>query len=331
MDKKLKYYFKKHLSEIKIQYFLRYAIKKPLKVNYPFRLENIELTNKCPMKCIMCIRTYKMTRPQGFMDIGVFKKIIDELSKLDPPFIHEPGFWLHDLGESLLHPEFDKMIGYCYEKGVKAGLAVNPLVMGDDIARRLIDAKPNLLFFSLDGHDDQSFYKIRGVPNAYSKSKENVLNFLKIKKEVGSKIKTVVSMVDFPGNRESIDKMRAYWERLEGVDRFFIKPFTEWNGEVEEIKGLVFENGKSNDVVAIEENKSGHVKCWTPWLHMSVTWDGYVVPCCYDYDKKYVLGNVKDSNLIEIWNGEKIQQLRKEFLSGNVENPLCKKCRALPK
>jgi radical SAM protein with 4Fe4S-binding SPASM domain len=265
------------------------------------------------------------------MDIKVFKKIIDEISRLDAPFIHEEGFWLHHFGESLLHPEFDKMLSYCYEKGVKAGLSVNPLVMGKKIARRLIDARPNLLFLALDGYDDESFYKIRGVSHAYGKSKENILNFLEIKKEVGSKIKTVITMIDFPKNRDSIDKMCDYWRKTEGIDDVHLKPFTDWNGEVEEINRLVSESSKSGVIDPVKEKRVGRTKCYMPWEYMSITWDGDVVPCCYDYDKKYVLGNVKDSSLSEIWNGGKMQQLRKEFISGNVKNPLCEKCHALYK
>jgi radical SAM protein with 4Fe4S-binding SPASM domain len=266
------------------------------------------------------------------MDMSVFKKIIDEISSMDAPFIHEEeGFWLHHFGESLLHPEFDKMLRYCYEKWVKAGLSVNPLVMDKKIARRLIDARPNLLYLALDGHDDESFYKIRGVPHAYGKSKENILNFLEIKKEVGSKIKTVLTMIDFPKNRDSINKISDYWRKMEGIDEVFLKPFTDWNGEVEEINRLVSESSKSGVINTAWKRKAGRISCDTPWVSMSITWDGDVVPCCCDYDKKYVLGNVKDSSLSEIWNGEKMQQLRKEFLSGNVRNPLCEKCRTLYK
>lgn len=329
MYKRLKQHLKSNPWVFKTYRLLCSFKKRPLKVNYLFRLENLELTNVCHMKCIMCVRTYKMARPQGFMDIKVFKKIIDEISGLNAPFIHEDHFWLHHFGESLLHPEFDKMLSYCYEKGVKAGLSVNSLVMEKNIARRLIDARPNLLFFALDGHDDESFYEIRGVPNAYGKSKENILNFLELKKESGSKIKTVITMIDFPKNRDSIDRMYNYWRKMEGIDGVLLKPFTNWNGEVEKINSLVSESSKSSLINPVKKKRSGRVRCHSPWLRMSITWDGGVVPCCNDYDKKYVLGNLKDNSLTEIWNGEKMQQLRKEFISGNVENPLCKLCPAL--
>jgi radical SAM protein with 4Fe4S-binding SPASM domain len=285
----------------------------PLTVNYPFTIVNLELTNKCPMKCIMCPRTYKMTRVQGFMDFKVFKKIIDEIWDIDAPFIHKDGFWLHHFGESLLHPEFDKMIRYCSDKGVNVGLSVNPLVMGEKIARRLVESRPNRLFIALDGHDNESFYKIRGVPNAYEKSKENVLRYLEIKRELHINIKTSICMIDFPINESSINKVYDYWEDMDGVNDVHLKPFTDWNGKVKEISNL-----KKIDKVD---------KCQKPWFYMSIMWDGNVVPCCYDYDNLYVLGNVNNSSLKEIWNGDSMKRLRIEFKTNNIQNPLCVECR----
>jgi len=152
------------------------------------------------------------------------------------------------------------MVRYCYDKGIKAGLSLNPLVMEQNIARRLINARPNLLFFALDGHDNDSFYKIRGVQNAYDKSKENVLSFLEIKKELGVKIKTVVSMIDFPDNKDSIDKMRDFWESLDGVDEVHLKPFTYWNEEIKRAKELVSEKDSSNGVGQTGQKKTGRIK-----------------------------------------------------------------------
>jgi hypothetical protein len=49
-----------------------------------FHVFNIELTNKCPMKCIMCARTHQMTRAQGIMDFELFRRMIDEYVMLKP-------------------------------------------------------------------------------------------------------------------------------------------------------------------------------------------------------------------------------------------------------
>ena len=59
---------------------------------------------------------------------------------------------------------------------------------------------------------------------------------------------------------------------------------------------------------------------------MTVTWDGGVVPCCYDYDKKYVLGNVKDRMFAEIWNGDQMRELHRQFVANEVSIDLCRRC-----
>ena len=62
---------------------------------------------------------------------------------------------------------------------------------------------------------------------------------------------------------------------------------------------------------------------------MSIAWDGDVVPCCFDYDKKIVLGNIENETLSEIWNGTKMHDLRREFITNHVCNSLCRNCEAL--
>lgn len=322
-----KSFLKKLINGIDSIKYRRALKKRPDVVSYPFAIQNLELTNKCPMKCTMCVRTYKMTRPQGFMKMAVFTKIIDEIIQINPPFIHGEGFWLHHFGESLLHPDFDEMITYCSTRGVKVGLSLNPVMLTENISTRLIKANPNLLFFAMDGHDDESFQKIRGIPKAFNKSKENILRFLKLKEIYKSNVKVVISMINFPENEQSINKMYLYWKQQKGIDDVHLKPFTDWNGDAIEVTAKI-ESSKlsANDLV---QKTNRLVKCHMPWQMMSITWDGDVVPCCYDYDKKYVLGNVNNNTLLEIWNGDKMKHLRRAFSSNIVENELCKNCRSL--
>lgn len=307
--------------------YYRTFYKKDIIVKHPFGLQNIELTNKCPMKCCMCVRTYNMTRPHGFMDYDVFIKIINETIAVNPNFIKKETFWLHHFGESLLHPDFDKFISYCSSRGVKVGLSINPIMLTEDVSTRLIRSKPHLLYLALDGHDDDSFFRIRGIPNAFTKSKENTLSFLKLIDRYKSIIKIYVCMIDFEQNAGSIKEMVDYWRKQKGISDVFIKPFTEWNGDVKQISILNSDhNVSAKKTSVINRDKTINTKCLFPWQTFSITWDGNVVPCCNDYDNKYVLGNVKDNTLMEIWNGENMKKLRMEFLGNDISNKLCINC-----
>ena len=72
-------------------------------------------------------------------------------------------------------------------------------------------------------------------------------------------------------------------------------------------------------------------QCNTPWDVVGIRWTGDVVSCIYDYDTRYVIGNVKEQSLWEIWNGERMQTFRQGLINRdyrcNEENGvLCSNC-----
>jgi radical SAM protein with 4Fe4S-binding SPASM domain len=296
----------------------RYASDRQAQVAHPPAIFNFELTNKCPFKCIMCPRTNHMTRSEGVMDFSVFKKAIDELVEHNFDYAKNEGVWLHGFGESLVHPEFGKFICYAASKGINSQLSINPLMLTKRVRTELLDAKLGELLISFDGHDDESFQKIRGVSNAYGRSKQRLLAFLAQKVRSKSQTNITLSMINFPDNHESIEELESFWRATKGIDTVFIKPFTTWDGNADDIKLL------DDNIIASKSDRP--VTCELPWRKMTVNWDGDITPCCYDHDKRYVLGNIVESTLSEIWNGERMQLLREEFITNTVTNPLCKNC-----
>lgn len=289
-------------------------------MNKSFSLFNIELTNHCIMKCVMCPRTGQMTRAKGYMDPALFNSAIDELAFANPRFSERNVLWLHHFGESLLYPGFGACIRYAAAAHIRTGLSINPFMLTPAIRAELLEAKPGILYISLDGHDDGSFADIRGMQNAYDVSRERLLQFLSEKTDRGIDTVIILSMIDFALNRTSIEKTRAYWEGVPGIDSVLLKSYTTWDGSVARI------NGYAAGAPAPDRSQ---VRCTIPWDTMTVTWDGDVVPCCFDYDKKYVLGTIARSSLSEIWRDGPLELLREEFAANNVRNPLCRNCERL--
>jgi radical SAM protein with 4Fe4S-binding SPASM domain len=304
-----------------LRYWKALAVK-PVYAEPIFAIDNIELTNRCPMRCIMCPRTEHMTRAQGYMSFEVFKRVIDEFVAVNPEAARTKGAFLHHFGESLLHPEVGRFIRYAEESGVRVKLSINPLAMKDRVIDALIQSAPSYLMIALDGHDDASFERIRGVPDAYDFSVERLHVYLA--RKVAAKVPTFVElgMIDFVENENSLHLLRDRWAGVEGIDNVTAKRFITWDGSAEEI------NAYAPQPMTNEEARKHFPvpSCHLPWETVSVTWDGSVVPCCYDYDRKMVLGNVMQQTLTEIWNGPSMRALRTEFRSNAVENPLCRQC-----
>jgi len=72
--------------------------------------------------------------------------------------------------------------------------------------------------------------------------------------------------------------------------------------------------------------------CNSIWANemLHILYNGDVVLCCMDWRRETVLGNVKNSSIEEIWNGERYKNFR-EFVTGITESPtnfICKRCEA---
>jgi radical SAM protein with 4Fe4S-binding SPASM domain len=67
--------------------------------------------------------------------------------------------------------------------------------------------------------------------------------------------------------------------------------------------------------------------CRRPWELSYITAEGEVLPCCFvpfvtnAHWQDFVLGNVQEQRLDEIWNGERYREFRRRFLS--AEPPEC--------
>lgn len=284
--------------------------KFPLIVDHYPKILNIELTNKCIMKCSMYPRTYSMTRKQGSMSLRVFKKIIDEYVTFNPP--KDFTTWVHHFGESLLHPKFDKAIEYAVSKGVRTGISLNPLALTEKKAVKLFKAKPSEVYFMVDGSDNESFEKARGVKNAYDVTVQNAIRGIKIKEKFSPDTKLQLTAVDNPAFKKNVDEAEKFWKEKHNI-AIQRKPFSTWNGDIRDI----------NNMTEVCQYRS---ICNHPWSFISITWDGLVVACCADYNNLCVLGDIKTHSLKEIWNNPPAQKLREELRTGNVENRLCKNC-----
>jgi len=66
--------------------------------------------------------------------------------------------------------------------------------------------------------------------------------------------------------------------------------------------------------------------CWKLWHACVITWDGLVVPCCFDKDATHRLGNLRESTFDAIWHGAAYRQFRTQLLAGRDKIDICTNC-----
>jgi radical SAM protein with 4Fe4S-binding SPASM domain len=256
-----------------------------------------------------------MKRELGDMDMQLYKKIINQLKG------YTNKLALHHFGESLLYKNIDEMIKYANKKEIKTVLSVNASVLVPALAKKIIDAGIYQIYISLDSTDDKMYKKIRGSSADYSKALKNIEEILNYKKDKKKNTKISVGMINMKMTKKEIQKFKNQWEK-KGIE-VIIKEFTTWEGSSKEIIELA---EKSQFSEAFKKRKD--LPCLRPWHRMTILWDGRVVPCCYDYDGKCILGDLKKQSLKEIWNSKKIKELRRQHIENDFRgNSLCANCK----
>jgi radical SAM protein with 4Fe4S-binding SPASM domain len=67
-------------------------------------------------------------------------------------------------------------------------------------------------------------------------------------------------------------------------------------------------------------------RCARIWFNPVVTWDGKVVPCCFDKNAEYVMGDLSKDSFREIWDGPKYRIFRRSILTGRNMIDVCRNC-----
>ena len=270
----------------------------------------IETTNYCNLRCIMCPYS-KMTRKKTHMKFSLFKKIIDESE------FYGMMPWLHLFGEPLMNPEIFDIIKYCKNRGLSSGLSTNITLLSPENSLRLLKSGLDLVILSLDGAIKETYEKIRSGSD-FETAKQNIRTFLNLKKREHSNIYVILSIIRMRETEKELEAFKKEWYNL-GINEIQIKGFTVWGSQVKEIEKLAPEGWKL-------ESRIPRYPCKHFWTDVVVAVDGKVLPCCFDYDAKLVLGDLNKQTLLEIWNSDVVKKVREAQGRGDFNNPLCKDC-----
>ena len=312
----------------------------------------IELTNDCSLKCIMCPRTSNMKREIGCMHFDVFKKIIDET---DASSIHFSG-----LGEPLLHPQIKEMFTYAKEKGLEVGLWTSGLELTEELSEQIIEREfVDYIIFGLDAANKETYVKTKGV-DALDKAVENITRFLKLKREKitglekdapewWGKVKPIVGvqilkmketdaeieefmnkwdfqdkarkMINYRNRVEkeprkvTVELWQTFYDKFLPVEHAIIGHFNNYCGQIE-------------DRSAIDVTPLKRFPCKQLQSGISVLWNGDVVLCRQDFDGEHPLGNLKGKSLTEILESEELEDIWQAHKKGEYGKlPLCKDCK----
>lgn len=267
-----------------------------------------EVTDHCNAVCIMCPRDmHREARPHGIMDLDKYKRSIDEVVSLGAKKIVLTGF-----GEPLIDRTLDDKIGYAKTKSLNTYIITNGSLLSRNRAVSLIEAGLDEIRVSFYGMRPETYNVVmEGLD--YHVSTSNLLGFLEERSARGLKRpKLELSYLVMKENEEDVDAFRAFWEpRADAIEIWKPHNFGDGRSYRERLQAIEFKT-----------------TCGRPANGpLQIQWNGEVIPCCYDYNNRIVLGNAFEEPVLKILNGDKYRLLRWAHSSKQFRMfPYCDQC-----
>lgn len=309
-------------SQVLASYQLSRMTGRVVSPSFPISLA-IEPTTSCNLRCPECpsgLRSF--TRPTGMLDPQLFRSVIDQVWR-DLAYLI---FYFQ--GEPFLHPQFAELVRYAKRYGIYTATSTNAHYLTPEKSRETVASGLDRLIISIDGMTQETYAQYR-VGGELSRVLEGTRNILAAKKEARSSTPyTVFQFLVVRPNEHQVEEVRHLAREL-GVDRVVFKTAQVYDFD----KGhpLIPTNTKFSRYRQRQDGRweiknALDNRCWKLWHSAVMTWDGRVVPCCFDKDAQHVMGRLDQQSFKEIWNGAAYQEFRKQLLRGRKEIDICRNC-----
>lgn len=267
---------------------------------------------KCNLKCIMCIHSNPDKQKYSYdkkLPFDMFKKIMRESSSH-----YCPSLTIGGTSEPLLDKDLINMIQLAKKTGfIDIMLNTNATLLNRAMSRRLIESGLTRLRIGFDGLTASTYEKIR-IGASFEKVKNNIMNFIKIRNEMNSKLPIVrVSCVHLSKNEREIEGFVELWRSI--VDYVSIQMYRPHEFTKERLRLVPFKKNITADVV-----------CSEPFNRLYIRGNGDVHGCCNVVFGPKV-GNVFNSSIYDIWHSDNMTYLRGAMKNGGWSKiPACRDC-----
>jgi radical SAM protein with 4Fe4S-binding SPASM domain len=296
--------------------------KRPIHLGLPFSL-SIEPTTACNLGCPECPSGLKQfTRPTGKLSLELHEKMLQQ--------VFSSVFYINYYfqGEPFLHPDFLQLIRQAKAHKIYTATSTNAHFITEQKALEIVDSGLDRLIISIDGLTQETYEQYR-VNGKLDKVLEGTKHLIAAKHKRQSHTPHLIfQLLAVRANEHEIPQVHQLGKQL-GVNEVRIKTaqlydYKNGNPLMPENESYARYRKKANGTYALKYTLGNH--CWRMWSGSVLTWDGKVVPCCFDKDAHHVLGTLNDAPFNDIWSSAVYQRFRSQVFTNRKSIDICTNC-----
>jgi radical SAM protein with 4Fe4S-binding SPASM domain len=310
-----------NIAKAAIGYALSHTLRTPIVWGRPISVM-IEPISRCNLQCPLCpIGTRELKRELGAMTLENFVRILDNLGAQ----VRTLALW--NQGEPTLNDQLPVMIRIAHDRGIYTMMSTNGnLLQQRNLIERLIESGLDEIIFSIDGLTQES-YQVYRVGGNLDMVVENMRTMRRRRDELSrKKPRIIMQWLPMKHNEHEIPKLRAT-ARKWGADKVEIKTTQVYgDAQAEAFLPEMDELRRYERKGQGWETKRRYQSCQRLWFSLMIDWNGTVVPCCFDKDEDFKMGNALDEDFGEIWRGAAYRRFRAKLIrEGRIEE-MCRNC-----
>ncbi len=294
----------------------------PIQWGMPFTI-SFEPTTACNLRCPECpsgLRSF--SRDTGNLKADFFRKTIDDIAGNLIYLI----FYFQ--GEPYINPNFLDMVAYAKQKKLYTITSTNGHFLNDENARKTIESGLDRLIISVDGTTQEVYenYRKEGKLEVVLQGARNVVKW---KKKLRSTTPHIIfQFLVVKPNEHQIKDIYQLADEI-GIDEVKLKTaqvydYKHGNPLIPTIDKYARYARQADGTYRVKNELLNH--CWKLWHSCVITWDGMVVPCCFDKDASHRLGNLREKSMATIWQDEAYVSFRESLLKGRDQIDICTNC-----
>lgn len=263
---------------------------------FPLNID-IEVSSKCQIQCDHCFRQYMNIGESGFMDLGMYKKIVRECGNYG---LFTLKFSMR--GEPLLHPDIVEMADFAKKNKIKeVWINTNGAMLNEELSFGLIKAGVDWITVSFDGLG--RMYESIRKPLKY----EDMLDKLKMLRRVRDKLKA-----------KTLLNVQTIWSAIRHNPDEYVRL-------MKSIVDRVAYNPDMNfrQITLIPDD---NFVCPRLWQRICITSGGNYLKCPSDFAMEEILGNVKEYSVKRAWDQLQENQRHLHLSGRKKESVVCAKC-----
>lgn len=286
----------------------------------------IEPNNTCNLRCPVCeTGNGELGRPNRQMTLSDFRTIIQKVGS------HTNALMFYFMGEPFLNNEAYRMIRAAKEAGIPW---VTTCTNGELVdPEQLVMSGIDEVNFQIGGisQETHQIYRIKGD---LTRVMRNMRETVRLRHKHGARLRIICGMILMRHNEHEKELFQDVMDEIGLDEALIIDPCVRTIGQ-----GMLYlpkdERHWYYDPHAFRAGilrprsipKNG---CHWIYYSMAIHSNGDVVPCCRDPKGGYVMGNLLNEDLKDIWNGERYRTFRHELLSNQGRMNICSLCSGYP-